>query len=98
MSDLPLTKPSAVLAAVADVYGVTTADLTTDRRVPRPGADARRVAARIIHDDCCWAWIRVATLMNRTADYTRRIAVRADPKMVELARGKLYNGNQEALW
>jgi hypothetical protein len=98
MSDLPLTKPSAVLAAVADCYGIPVKDLTAPGRVAKPGPAARRVTARILHDDCCWTWERVAELMNRHPIHTRRSALAADTVALAAVRVKLYNGNQPSLW
>jgi hypothetical protein len=98
MSDLPLAKPAAVLAAVADCYGIPIKDLTRPGRAPRPGPDARKVAARILHDDCRWTWERVAELLNRTPVHTRVSAQAADREALDAVRAKLYNGNQPALW
>jgi hypothetical protein len=98
MSDLPLAKPAAVLAAVADVYNIPVKELTSPNRVARPGPAARRVAARILHDDCHWSWERIAELMNRTANHVGRDSVRADGETIDAVRTKLYNGNQPSLW
>jgi hypothetical protein len=98
MTNVPLAKPAAVLAAVADVYNIPVKDLTVAGRVSEPGPDARKVAARMLHEDCRWSWERVAERMSRTADYTKRSAAHADREALDVVRTKLYNGNQSALW
>jgi hypothetical protein len=98
MTNLPLAKPATVLAAVADAYNIPVKDLTQAGRVARPAPDARKVAARILHEDCRWPWERVGGLLNRTADYTKRSAAHADMTALNVIRTKLYNGNQPALW
>jgi hypothetical protein len=98
MTDLPPVKSAAVLAAVADCYDIPIKDLTRPGRAPRPGPDARKVAARILHDDCHWTWERIAELMNRHPVHTRVSAQAADKAALDAVRGKLYNGNQPSLW
>jgi hypothetical protein len=98
MNNLPRAKPAAVMAAVADAYNVPIRDLTVAGRVRRPAPDARKVAARMLHEDCRWSWDRIGEYMNRTADYTRRGALMAHTDTVDAVRSKLYNGNQPSLW
>lgn len=98
MTGLPSAKPAAVLAAVADIYSIPVKDLTSPNRVSRPAPAARRVAARMLHEDCRWSWERIGEYMNRTADHTRRSAILAPVDAVDAVRTKLYNGNQPSLW
>jgi hypothetical protein len=97
----PFPIPAArVLETVADAYGLTVADLTGPGR-QRPLGDARRVAYRLLHDDCRLSWAQITGLVGRqpgTSQWLGSMAAGADPAAVELLRARIHVNGQGTLW
>ena len=83
-------RPQDVLKVVADAYGVRPVELTIPGRASRPVEHARRVAARLIHDECWLSWPAVAGILGRSKSaWISRGAHNADPDALAVLLSQL---------
>jgi hypothetical protein len=96
----PLKTPD-VLAAVAAAYGLASRkDLATPGRAG-PLGQARRVAYRLLHEECWLSWSAVADVMGLASSgggSLSQAARTADPDAVAALRAQLRTPTQDQLF